>query len=117
MSSVTDQFCKIKSAAYGDNDNFETFGGLKRMGEVMDGGMVLVMSQWVDYAVHMLWLDSDYPTTSPTSQPGVSRGSCATSSGVPSDVISNSPGSTVKYSKISLGPIGFTEAALKAGHR
>ena len=23
---------------YADNDNFETFGGLKRMGEVMDGG-------------------------------------------------------------------------------
>ncbi len=61
-SSVTDAFCKLKASAYQDNDNFETFGGLARMGEVMDGGMVLVLSSWVDYEARMLWLDSSYPS-------------------------------------------------------
>lgn len=48
-SSVTDAMCKLKAVAYTDNDNFETFGGLARMGQVMDGGMTLVISSWVDY--------------------------------------------------------------------
>lgn len=37
----------------------------------------------------MLWLDSSYPVDASTSKPGVARGTCATSSGVPSDVESN----------------------------
>jgi cellulose 1,4-beta-cellobiosidase len=45
-SSISDAFCKAKAAAFGDNDNFEQYGGLARMGQVMDGGMVLVLSQW-----------------------------------------------------------------------
>jgi hypothetical protein len=112
-SSVTDSFCKAKGVAYTDNDNFETFGGLARMGQVMDGGMTLVISSWVDYEAHMLWLDSNYPTDAPVSQPGVPRGTCDTSSGVPEDVIKNHPDATTTFSKISIGPIGFTEAALK----
>lgn len=115
LSSITDAMCKAKAAAYADNDNFEAFGGLKRMGDVLDTGMVLVLSQWVDYAVHMLWLDSDYPGTMNATAPGVARGTCSTSSGNPPDVINNTPDSTVTFSKISLGPIGFTEAALKRG--
>lgn len=38
----------------------------------------------------MLWLDSSYPVSADTSKPGVARGTCATSSGVPSDVESSS---------------------------
>jgi len=112
FSSITDAFCKAKSTTYNDNDNFESFGGLKRMGDALDTGMVLVLSQWVDYAVHMLWLDSDYPGTNATA-PGVARGTCSVSSGNPPDVIANSPGSSVVFSKISVGPVGFTEAALR----
>ena len=37
----------------------------------------------------MLWLDSSYPVDADASKPGVARGTCATSSGVPSDVESN----------------------------
>ena len=85
------------------------------MGQVMDSGMTLVISSWVDYEAHMLWLDSNYPTDAPTSQPGVPRGTCDTSSGVPEDVIKNHPDATTTFSKIKLGPIGFTEAALKRG--
>lgn len=82
------------------------------MGQVMDGGMVLVLSQWVDYEAHMLWLDSMDPSNGTASTPGVSRGPCATTSGDPNDVIKNSPDATVVFSKVSLGPIGFTEARL-----
>lgn len=114
-STITDEFCKVKAAAFNDNDNFETFGGLQRLGEVMDDGLVLVLSLWVDYEVHMLWLDSDYPTNASTSSPGVARGTCATSSGNPDDVIKNYPDATVTFSKISIGPIGFMDAALTNG--
>ena len=116
LTSITDGFCKTKAAAYADNDNFEAFGGLKRMGDVMDGGMVLVLSLWLDYEAHMLWLDSTYPANA-TGAPGAARGTCATSSGDPADIINADPGSTIKWSKISLGPIGFTDARLARGVR
>ena len=61
------------------------------MGDAFQKGMVLVLSLWDDYAVNMLWLDSDYPTTSPATQPGIARGNCSTTSGVPADVESQSP--------------------------
>jgi cellulose 1,4-beta-cellobiosidase len=78
------------------------------MGKAFAQGMVLVLSIWDDYAVNMLWLDSDYPTTSDPTSPGVARGSCSTSSGNPKDVESQSPGSTVVFSNIKYGPIGST---------
>jgi len=53
------------------------------MGSSFDAGMVLVLSIWDDHAVNMLWLDSDYPTDADASAPGVSRGPCAVTSGVP----------------------------------
>ncbi|KAF7320717.1 Glucanase [Mycena chlorophos] len=56
----------------------------------------------------MLWLDSDYPTTSPASDIGVSRGPCATTSGVPANVESQQGSSSVIYSNIKFGPIGST---------
>ena len=113
QSSITDAFCKTKASAYKDNDNFETFGGLKRMGAVMDGGMTLVLSMWLDYEAHMLWLDSTYPANA--TGPGAARGTCATSSGNPPDIIKADPGSTIKWSKISIGAIGFTDARLRRG--
>jgi cellulose 1,4-beta-cellobiosidase len=58
----------------------------------------------------MLWLDSLDPPNA--TGPGVSRGSCAITSGNPPDVIANSPDATVKYSAISLGPIGWSAARL-----
>jgi cellulose 1,4-beta-cellobiosidase len=56
----------------------------------------------------MLWLDSSYPVDADASKPGVARGTCATSSGVPSDVESKNADSTVIYSNIKFGPIGST---------
>ena len=56
----------------------------------------------------MLWLDSDYPTTGDPSNPGISRGPCATTSGQPSQVESSAANAAVTFSNIKFGPIGST---------
>jgi cellulose 1,4-beta-cellobiosidase len=58
----------------------------------------------------MLWLDSNYPLDKDASTPGVARGECSTSSGVPTDVIADSPDASVTFSNIKYGPIGSTYA-------
>ena len=78
------------------------------MGDAFEAGMVLVLSLWDDYAVNMLWLDSNYPTDKPADQPGIARGNCSTSSGVPSEVENSAGSSKVIYSDIRTGPIGST---------
>ena len=91
FDSVTDAFCNAQKSAFGDTNTFESLGGLAQMGNAFQNGMALVMSIWDDHDVNMLWLDSDYPTTSPATQPGIARGNCSTTSGVPADVESQSP--------------------------
>jgi len=108
MDSITTDFCDAQKTAFGDTDSFGQHGGLAAMGEALGSGMVLVMSIWDDHAVNMLWLDSDYPTDASPSTPGIARGTCATSSGAPTDVESNSPNASVTYSNIRFGDIGTT---------
>jgi len=98
----------MRKKLFGDHNDFETKGGLKAMGKQFDSGMVLVLSLWDDHDVHMLWLDSDYPTDKPNTQPGISRGPCATDSGKPDEVESKYPDASVKYFNIKFGPIGST---------
>ncbi len=107
-NSITDDFCAAQKTLFGDENSFASQGGLSKMGDSFDAGMVLVMSLWDDHAVNMLWLDSDYPTNADASEPGVSRGSCATTSGVPSDVEAQSPDASVTFSNMKYGPIGST---------
>lgn len=57
----------------------------------------------------MLWLDSTYPVDS--TDVGAARGSCATSSGAPTDVESNNADASVIYSNIKFGAIGSTFSA------
>ncbi|KAJ1531121.1 hypothetical protein HK096_008141 [Nowakowskiella sp. JEL0078] len=114
FNSVTDAYCNAQKTLFGDNNNFEAKGGLKAMGQAMDRGMVLVMSVWDDHDANMLWLDSSYPTTKSASTPGVARGACATTSGVPADVEANQASSTVAYSNIKWGEIGSTLQLLLA---
>lgn len=57
----------------------------------------------------MLWLDSTYPVDS--TQPGAKRGTCDTSSGVPSEIESSAASSSVVYSNIKFGDIGTTFSA------
>jgi len=107
-NAITDEFCNDQKTFFGDKNDFETKGGLKGVGEAFDRGMVLVMSLWDDHEVHMLWLDSNYPTTADATKPGIARGPCSTSSGAPDDVESQYPNANVIYSNIKYGPIDTT---------
>jgi cellulose 1,4-beta-cellobiosidase len=107
-NSITDAFCNNQKKLFGDRNDFEAKGGLKGVGQAFQRGMVLVLSLWDDHDVHMLWLDSDYPTSSSPSTPGIARGPCSTSSGVPTDVENNYPNAHVIYSNIKYGAIGST---------
>lgn len=104
--SITAAYCTAQKSVFGDTDSFASKGGLAQMGAALAQPMVLVMSLWDDHYSNMLWLDSTYPTTS--SALGAARGTCATTSGAPSDVESASAGATVVYSNIKFGPIGST---------
>ncbi|CAE6429109.1 unnamed protein product [Rhizoctonia solani] len=109
--SITEAFCSAQKTAFSDTNTFSQKGGYTNMGKAFDSGMVLVLSIWDDHAANMLWLDSNYPTDRPASQPGTARGSCATTSGVPKDVEANSPNASVTYSNIKFGDIGSTYSA------
>ena len=98
--------CEKTKGIFEDENDFKTKGGLKKMGEAMDKGMVLVMSLWDDHAANMLWLDSTYPKDKTAL--GGPRGTCGTDSGVPADVEANSPNSSVKFSNIKVGDFGST---------
>ena len=112
-NSVTQGYCDAQKKAFGDQNVFNQKGGLAQMGDALAGPMVLVMSLWDDHYANMLWLDSTYPATA--SAPGAARGSCATSSGAPSDVEANVPNSNVVFSNIKFGPIGSTFNSGSAG--
>merc|ERR1712226_894640 len=66
--------------------NFLEKGGMKAVDTIFETGGVLVMSLWDDHYANMLWLDSTYPVDGTCNQPGVCRGLCAITSGVPADV-------------------------------
>lgn len=114
-NSLTTAFCNAQKTAFGDVNDFATHGGFSSMSSAMSGGMVLVLSLWDDYAANMLWLDSSYPTSSPSTQPGIARGSCATNSGVPATVEANNANAYVIYSNIRVGPINSTFSGTLSG--
>jgi len=106
--SITDQMCAEQKGVFGDKNDFANKGGLKQLGGALSRGVVLVMSLWDDHEAHMLWLDSSYPINKDPSSPGVGRGTCPTSSGVPSDVESQHPDASVRFSNIKFGALNST---------
>ncbi|KAF4628823.1 hypothetical protein G7Y89_g9321 [Cudoniella acicularis] len=98
-NSITESFCKAQKAAFNNTNSFDNHGGLASMSSAMEAGMVLVLSLWDDYAVNMLWLDSDYPDA---------RGTCPTTSGVPATIESTDASAYVIYSNIKVGAINST---------
>ena len=108
VNSITDDFCSQQKEVFGDTNYYQTLGGMAKMGDALDAGMVLALSVWDDYAAQMLWLDSDYPTDGDASKPGVNRGPCPTTSGQPAEVEAQSGSAQVTYSNIKFGPIGST---------
>jgi len=108
-NSITDGLCASQKAKFADTDDFTIKGGLKKMGEALDRGMVLVLSLWDDSAVNMLWLDSAYPTNEPRTKPGVVRGPCpGGQQSTPTYIRANYPDSVVKFSYIKSGTINST---------
>jgi cellulose 1,4-beta-cellobiosidase len=108
FNSISDKYCAAEAMTFNSVDGEAARGGLKAMGQAMDRGMVLVLSLWDDYKTNMLWLDSIFPVGASPSTPGALRGSCATDSGVPSQVENQYPNAVAKYSNIKFGEIGTT---------
>jgi len=108
-NSITDSFCNAQKSAFSDTNDFREKGALKKMGEALDRGMVLVLSLWDDSKVNMLWLDSAYPTNQSSSTPGIARGPCnGGESSTPSFLRSHYPDASVKFSNIAVGELGST---------
>lgn len=107
-NSITTDFCTQQKSVFGDTNRFADMGGLKQMGSSIQSGMVLALSLWDDYAANMLWLDSDYPTTADPTAPGVSRGTCSTTTGLPQTIESQSSSASVTYSNIKFGELNST---------
>ena len=96
-NSLTPDFCRAQKKAFGDNDIHEARGGFPQMSKGLAAPMVLVMSLWDDHYSNMLWLDSTFPTDADPEAPGKGRGSCYTSSGVPTEVESKQASDRVIY--------------------
>lgn len=112
-NSITQEWCDREQQIFQEEVYpFNKWGGMKSMGKGMDLGMVLVMSLWDDHYANMLWLDSNYPTNGDPEKPGVARGSCDISSGVPADVESASPNAQVTFSNSKSLPLQFTAQLL-----
>ncbi|KIN02410.1 carbohydrate-binding module family 1 protein [Oidiodendron maius Zn] len=107
-NTIDAAFCTAELSIFGETTSFTNHGGLASVSKALSAGMVLVMSLWDDYYANMLWLDSDYPTNETSSTPGVARGTCSTSSGVPATVEAQNANSYVIYSDIRVGPINST---------
>lgn len=110
--SITDEFCAAQKKAFGDVDDFKKKGGLKRFGEALDLGMVLVLSLWDDSLTQMSWLDSQMGRGG-VSKPGVLRGPCPADSGRPDEVRAKYPSASVKYTNLMYGEINSTYTAGK----
>jgi len=107
--SITESFCSAQKTAFGDPNDFRAKGGLSRVGEALDRGMVLVLSLWDDTDVDMLWLDAAYPSNEPPRKPGVLRGPCPSdATSEPKYLRSTVPDSHVAFSQIKVGEIGST---------
>ncbi|KAF1810963.1 hypothetical protein P152DRAFT_459837 [Eremomyces bilateralis CBS 781.70] len=110
-NSLNEQFCTAQKSVFGDQDIWKERGGWASMSRAMEKGMVLVMSLWGDHYANMLWLDSNFPTEKDSSQPGIARGECPTSSGKPDELETSAANAQVTFSNIKFGAINSTFAA------
>ncbi|CAK4636788.1 unnamed protein product [Aphanomyces euteiches] len=113
LNYLTDTVCNEAKTLFGDNNQHKAKGGLTALAIALKNGVVLTMSLWTDHAANCLWLDSTYPTNKSATIPGVGRGTCSITSGVPSEVQSQYPSATVKHSNIRIGDLGTTTGGLK----
>jgi len=102
----TDESCQAQKTSFGDRNRFAEVGGMKKMGEALDRGMVLVVSMWDDIAVSMNWLDS-YMDCDPSS-PGCTRGPCDPKDGLPEVLREAHPDSAYTVTNLRWGDFGTT---------
>eukprot|EP00445_Apocalathium_hangoei_P070569 CAMPEP_0204135286 /NCGR_PEP_ID=MMETSP0361-20130328/16159_1 /ASSEMBLY_ACC=CAM_ASM_000343 /TAXON_ID=268821 /ORGANISM="Scrippsiella Hangoei, Strain SHTV-5" /LENGTH=456 /DNA_ID=CAMNT_0051088615 /DNA_START=63 /DNA_END=1433 /DNA_ORIENTATION=+ len=117
-NSITDAFCSAQKGVFQDSDSHADKGGLQKVGEALDRGLVLVLSLWDDNATEMRWLDASFPAAEPRgSRPGLARGPCDGSTSSPAQVRKEHGSATVKYTNIMYGEIGSTtpEGARRLG--
>eukprot|EP00438_Fugacium_kawagutii_P022554 Skav202585 [mRNA] locus=scaffold1305:65778:68649:+ [translate_table: standard] len=115
--SITDEMWLeygVKSALkdfFGNPNDFKIKGGNQAMGESLGRGHVAAFSLWDDIDVHMMWLDSCYPTDEPCTKPGVRRGTCpGGDQSSPQEVRARHPSSYVTFANVSFGEIGTTQS-------
>jgi cellulose 1,4-beta-cellobiosidase len=105
--SIAQKWCSAQKVKFGDRDSFTEKGGLKKIGEALKRGMVLVMSMWDDIAFDMNWLDS-YDTKLDPSKPGVRRGTCDPKDGDAKTLREKHPDSDYTITHLKWGDIGTT---------
>jgi len=106
-TSLSEDFCEAQKETFQDKDDFRRKGGLKRVGEALDRGMVLVLSLWDDSLTKMTWLDSSAGEGG-VSKPGVLRGPCEVESGSPEEVRAKYASASVKYTNFMYGELDST---------
>jgi len=107
--SIKDNYCEDQKVKFNNTDHFKKNGGLKRMGQAMDRGLVLVLSLWDDKVSYMDWLDAAVGDGKlDISQPGVLRGRCPQDSGDPKVLRKTRANAYVTYGNISYGEISST---------
>lgn len=107
-NAMTQQLCENKEKAFHGADGFSANGGMKNMGQALKEGMVLAFQLWDDPDIQMKWLDSTFPTNANASAPGVVRGPCAISDGVPTEIYPKHSKAFIAFSNIKVGPINST---------
>ncbi|EGG07059.1 family 7 glycoside hydrolase [Melampsora larici-populina 98AG31] len=108
-NSITDNFCSASTALFGGEDRFRQKGGLKKLGQSLDRGMVLVLSLWDDKSdTDMLWLDGTFPPDADPTKPGVVRGPCTPAEGNTTLIENEYPNAFVQYGNIRIGELDST---------
>jgi len=113
---LSDAYCTAMEKAFGaKNSSFVIGGGMKKLGQALDAGMVLAVSIWDDSQTNMRWLDSDYPNgVDPYTNAGVRRGPCA-STATKAELDQANEGAYVRFSNIRYGEVTSTAYPYTAG--
>jgi len=109
--SLTDTYCSAQNKAFNvSTSDFQAKGGLKRIGEALERGMVLALSINSGNA----WLDGvDAGKNGSASDPGAKRGPCPDDSYSIPELKKKHGKASVKFSNIKYGQIGWTLKAKK----
>lgn len=101
--SITSSFCTKQKEVFEEGNMFDKFGGMEKMTETLQKGLVLSLGVWDDRRNGMLWLDGKLGEGK-----GAERGTCPTPALNPQDLVAQSGLASAKFGKIRVGDIGST---------